>query len=115
MNADGKSDGSVVPTNPANNGDGESPAESAEGRLPAKRNTDRSHSSRTRSRSKRRSRGLHGVREAACMSLIGSSTLIFKASLTRPIVTEVKRVIIMANARIATARAVRVRDGEPSL
>lgn len=65
MNADGKSDGSVVPTNPANNGDAESPAESAEGRLPAKRNTDTSHSSRTPSRSNRRSSGLHGVRVAA--------------------------------------------------
>jgi len=65
MNAVGKSDGSVVLTTPANNGDAESPAESAEGRLPAKRNTDTSHSSRTPSRSKRRSSGLHGVRVAA--------------------------------------------------
>ena len=39
MNADGKSDGSVVPSNPANKGGTEPPAESAEGRLPAKRNT----------------------------------------------------------------------------
>jgi RNA-directed DNA polymerase len=65
MNADGKSDGSIVPTTPANNGEAESPAESAEGRLPAKRNIAQAASARTPSRKKRESRGLHGVREAA--------------------------------------------------
>ena len=65
MNADGKSDGSVIPSNPANNGGAEPPAESAEGRLPAKRNTAQAASARTPSRKKRESRGLHGVREAA--------------------------------------------------
>ena len=65
MNADGKSDESVVPSNPANKGDAESLAESAEGRLSAARNTVPSNLARTRSRNKRRSRGLHGVREAA--------------------------------------------------
>jgi RNA-directed DNA polymerase len=65
MNANGESDGRVVPTNPANNGEAESPAESAEGRRPAKRNTDQSNLSRTPSRIKRRSSGLTGVREAA--------------------------------------------------
>ena len=65
MNADGKSDGSVVPSNPANHGGAEPPAESAEGRLPAKRNIEQAASARTLSRKSRESRGLHGVREAA--------------------------------------------------
>lgn len=65
MNAKGKSDGSVVPVNPANKGGAEPPAESAEERLPAKRNTKPSNLARTPSRKKRRSRGLFGVREAA--------------------------------------------------
>lgn len=65
MNANGKSDGSVVPSNPANNGGTEPPAESAEGRVPAKRNTSQSNLARTPSRKKRRSSGLLGVRDAA--------------------------------------------------
>ena len=65
MDADGQSDGSVVPTNPANKGGTEPPAESAEVRLSAKRNTNQSNLARTPSRKKRRSRGLFGVREAA--------------------------------------------------
>ncbi len=65
MNADGKSDGSIVPSSPTNKGDAVSLAESAEGRLPAKRNIDKSALSRTPSRNRRRSRGLLGVREAA--------------------------------------------------
>jgi hypothetical protein len=65
MNASGKSDGRIVPANPANNGEAESPAESAEGRRPAKINTDPSNLDRTPSRMKRRSSGLVGVREAA--------------------------------------------------
>ena len=65
MNTNGKSDGSVVPLNPANKGGTEPPAESAEERLPAKRNTKPSNLARTPSRKKRRSRGLLGVRDAA--------------------------------------------------
>ena len=65
MNANGKSDGSVIPMNPTNNGGTEPPAESAEERPPAKRNAKPSNLARTPSRKKRRSRGLFGVREAA--------------------------------------------------
>ena len=65
MNADGKSDGSVVPSNPMNKDAAEASAESAEGRLPAARNTDPSNLARTPSRNKRRSHGLLGVRMAA--------------------------------------------------
>ncbi len=65
MHTDGKSDGSVVPSNPANNGGAEAPAESAEERDPAKRNAEQAALHRTQSRVKRRSRGLSGVREAA--------------------------------------------------
>lgn len=68
MNADGKSDESVVPTNSTNNGGAEPPAESAEGRLSAKRNTRPSNLARTPSRKKRRSSGLPGVRVAAQQS-----------------------------------------------
>ena len=68
MNADGKSDESVVPSNPANKGGTEPPAESVEGRLSAKRNTEPSSLARTPSRKKRRSNGLLGVRDAACKS-----------------------------------------------
>lgn len=77
MNANRKSDGSIVPANPANNGAAEAPAESAEGRGPAKRNAEQAASPRTPGRSKRGSRGLHGVREAAR----NSSTLKFTALL----------------------------------
>ena len=65
MHADGKSDGSVVPANPANNGGAEASAESAEERDPAKRNAEQAALHRTPSRDRRRSRGLGGVREAA--------------------------------------------------
>jgi len=65
MNARGKSDGRVVPMNPANKGGTEPLAESAEGRLSANRNTEPSSLARTPSRKKRRSHGLLGVREAA--------------------------------------------------
>ena len=68
MNAEGKSDGSIVPSNPANKDAAEVSAESAEGRLPATRNTLPSNLARTPSRNKRRSSGLHGVREAARQS-----------------------------------------------
>jgi RNA-directed DNA polymerase len=65
MNARGKSDGSIVPMNPANNDAAEASAESAEGRGPARRNTDQFNLDRTQSRVRRRSSGLLGVREAA--------------------------------------------------
>jgi group II intron reverse transcriptase/maturase len=50
---------------PTNNGEAESPAESAEGRGPARRNTKQSNLDRTSKPEHRRSRGLHGVRETA--------------------------------------------------
>lgn len=68
MDADGKSDGSIVPSNPTNKGGTEPLAESAERRLPANRNTVPSNPARTPSRNKRGSRGSHGVREAARQS-----------------------------------------------
>lgn len=68
MNANGKSDDSIVPLNPANNGDAESPAESAEERGSARRNTDQSNLDRTQRPDRRRSHGLLGVREAAARS-----------------------------------------------
>ena len=65
MNADRKSDESVVPSTSVNNGAAEAPAESAEERDSAKRKADQTASHRTPSRVKRESCGLHGVREAA--------------------------------------------------
>ena len=50
MNADGKSDGSIVPTTSANKDAAEALAESVEGRFPAARNTDSSCLARTQSR-----------------------------------------------------------------
>lgn len=65
MNANGKSDESVVPATPANNGAAEAPAEPAEERDSAERNAEQAVLRRTPGRNKRKSRGLHGVREAA--------------------------------------------------
>ena len=66
MNADGKSDGPVVPSTQANKAETESAAEPVEGRdRPAKRNASESDLLRTPSRAKRRSLGLAGVRETA--------------------------------------------------
>ena len=65
MNADRKSDEFVVPATSANNGAAEASAESIEGRDSAERNAEQAALHRTRSRNRRRSRGLHGVREAA--------------------------------------------------
>jgi group II intron reverse transcriptase/maturase len=65
MNADRKSDESVVPATPANNGAAEAPAESVEERDSTKRNAEQAALHRTPSREQRRSRGLDGVREAA--------------------------------------------------
>ena len=65
MNADRKSDESVVPATSANNDATEAPAESSEERDSAKRNAEQPASPRTPSRTKRESCGLDGVREAA--------------------------------------------------
>ena len=65
MNANRKSDEPVVPATPANNGAAEAPAESAEERGSAKRNAEPSALPRTPGRTQSKTRGLHGVREAA--------------------------------------------------
>lgn len=65
VNANRKSDEFVVPTTSANKGATEVPAESTEERNSAKKNTKQVALSRTSSRTKRKSRGLLGVREAA--------------------------------------------------
>jgi group II intron reverse transcriptase/maturase len=65
MNVSRKSDESVVPATPANNGATESPAESVEERDSAKRNAEQTALCRTLSRTQRKTRGLLGVREAA--------------------------------------------------
>jgi group II intron reverse transcriptase/maturase len=65
MHADGKSDGSVLPTTRANNEGTEPPAESVEERDPAKRNANQTDLPRAPKRIKRQSLGLAGVRETA--------------------------------------------------
>lgn len=65
MNADGKSDGFVVPPNRTNNAGAESAAESAEERKPTKKNAGQADSSRAPKRKRGRSYGLTGVRETA--------------------------------------------------
>ena len=65
VNAEGKSDGSIVPAKAANKGGAEPSAELPEERGPAKRNIDQDTLRRTQSREKRRSCGLAGVRDAA--------------------------------------------------
>ena len=65
MNADRKSDGSVVPAKPTNQGAVDASAELVEERDPAKRNVEQNALPRTPSRKESRSRGLLGVREAA--------------------------------------------------
>ena len=65
MNANRKSDESVEPATSANNDAAEASAESIEERGSAKRNARQTVLPRTPSRIKRKSRGLHGVREAA--------------------------------------------------
>jgi len=65
MNANRKSDGSIVPATSVNNDAAEASAESAEERDSAKRNVEQDALRRTPSRNQRESRGLHGVREAA--------------------------------------------------
>lgn len=65
MNAHRKSDESIVPTNSTNKGEADSPTELKEGSDPTKENTEQMTLRRTPSRTKRKSSGLHGVREAA--------------------------------------------------
>ena len=65
MNADRKSDGSIVPSTRTNKVEAEPTAESVEGRDAAEMNTLQIDRPRTSSRKKRRSLGLPGVREAA--------------------------------------------------
>ena len=65
MNAKRKSDESVVPATSANNDATEASAESIEERDSTKRNVVQLARSRISSRTKHRSRGLQGVREAA--------------------------------------------------
>lgn len=77
MNAGRNSDESVVPATSANKDAAEASAEPSEERDSAKRNTGQAALPRTPGRIKRRSRGLHGVREAARHS----STLRFTALL----------------------------------
>ena len=64
MNADGKSDGDVVPPTQTNNAGTEPAAESDQGRSPAKRNVSEPDRNRTPKR-RNRSLGLAGVRETA--------------------------------------------------
>lgn len=87
MNTEWKSDGFVVPPKAANNDKVEESAESPEERNPVKRNADEVTSPRTPSRTKVESRGLIGVREAACKD----STLKFNALLHHIDRTELKR------------------------
>ncbi len=65
MNAIRNSDESIVPTTSTNNDAAEASAESIEERDSAKRNAEQAALQRTPGRIKRKSRGLHGVREAA--------------------------------------------------
>ena len=65
MNADGKSDGSLLPAKLANNDGAEPSAELAQERDSAEGNDGQPALHRTQNRTKRKSRGLHGVREAA--------------------------------------------------
>jgi hypothetical protein len=59
-----ESDGSIVPTKPANNEEPMSSAESVEGRLPINRNIDEANLDRAQNRVPR-TRGIGGVPEAA--------------------------------------------------
>lgn len=77
MNAEGKSDESIVPMTSANKDRAERSAESSEGSGSTKRNDGQSALPRTLGRTQRKSRGLDGVREAARQD----STLKFTALL----------------------------------
>ena len=65
MNASGKSDELIIPTTSANKDRVELSTESSEGSSSTKRNDGQDALPRTPSRTKRRSRSLSGVREAA--------------------------------------------------
>ena len=65
MNANRKSDGPILSATSVNKDAAEASAESTEGRGSTKGNAEQAASRRTPSRTKRKSRGLHGVREAA--------------------------------------------------
>lgn len=65
MNADRKSDGSIVPSAQANKAGAEPATEPVEERDPAKMNAQQPDRSRTQRRTQHRSSGLAGVREAA--------------------------------------------------
>ncbi|MEX2578389.1 MAG: reverse transcriptase domain-containing protein [Verrucomicrobiales bacterium] len=65
MDAERKSDGSIVPAKPSNNGAADASAERVEERDSAKRNVGQTALSRTQSRTNGKSHGLDGVREAA--------------------------------------------------
>lgn len=65
MNTDRKSDRPIVLKTPANKDAAEASTESVEGRGLTKRNAEQDASHRTQGRTKRESRGLQGVREAA--------------------------------------------------
>jgi RNA-directed DNA polymerase len=65
MDANRKSDESVVPATSANNGATGASAESAEERDSTKRNAQKDALCRTQCRKQHKSGGLHGVREAA--------------------------------------------------
>ena len=87
MNADGKSDGSIVPAKSTNKDAPEASAELVEERDPTKRNAEQANLCRTQSRTHRGSRGLSGVRHAARKD----STLRFTALLhhvTEQLLTE---------------------------
>jgi RNA-directed DNA polymerase len=77
MNTNRKSDGSIIPGKPTNKGGADSSAEPVEGRDPAKKNASQDALRRTQGRTKRESRGLSGVREAARKD----STLVFTSLL----------------------------------
>jgi RNA-directed DNA polymerase len=65
MHANRKSDESVVPAKPANNGAAEAPAEPVEERDSAKRNAEQNALPRTQNRNERKTSRLYRVREAA--------------------------------------------------
>ena len=65
MNANGKSDESILPTTSANKDGAELSAELSEGSGSTKRNAEQTALSRTPGRKKHKSSGLAGVREAA--------------------------------------------------
>jgi hypothetical protein len=73
MNVAGESDESVVPTKQTNNDAAEALAESVGERDSTKRNAKQATLHRTQNREKRKSCGLHGVREAARRTASSSS------------------------------------------